>query len=365
MKVGRAQILPRIALASAALAFLSAPDSARAQGCVAVRGAIAPPGSSSGQPSAETGSGDWLLNVSYRWLQSDRHFRGDTEERHRQKEGTEVINDSHFIDVSAIYSISPRFSAALVAPFVYSERSSLYEHDREHRHSSEACGIGDMRIAGYGWIREPSHDNLWNVNLGLGIKAPTGDYEADDIFYTADGPERRNVDQSIQPGDGGWGVTAEVFGYAQIAPRLSAYFQGFYLSNPRDTNGAATNRSNPYEADMSVPDQFSARAGLAFEILPSAGLAVGLGARIDGVPVRDLIGGSNGFRRPGFAVAVEPGIFWHRGDWAASVTVPVAVHRNRQRSVADKRLTDDTGVYRHGDAAFADFFVSASITRRF
>lgn len=48
---------------------------------------------------------------------------------------------------------------------------------------------------------------------GLGIKMPTGNYKAEDVFHyklgtailTRNGP----VDQSIQPGDGGWGLTLE------------------------------------------------------------------------------------------------------------------------------------------------------------
>ena len=45
--------------------------------------------------------------------------------------------------------------------------------------------------------------------------------------------------------------------------------------------------------------------------------------------------------------------------------MPIAVYRNRPQSVADKRTTADTGVYRHGDAAFADFFVTLGVSRRF
>ncbi|CAN5385887.1 hypothetical protein BH23VER1_BH23VER1_10900 [soil metagenome] len=332
---------------------------------MAIRGAVAPQFVGTGELATVPEAGDLLLGVAYRWLRSDRHFSGDTEHPNRQVDETEVINNSHFVDLSATYTISPRYSVALTVPFVYSDRSSLYEHDRINRHSTEAYGLGDMRIAGYGWVRDPSDNPIWNVSLGLGVKAPTGDYEADDIFHTLDGPVRRNVDQSIQPGDGGWGVTAEIFAFTRLTPRLAGYVQGFYLSNPRDTNGADTNRSNPYESVMSVPDQYAARAGLVYAVLPDKGLSVGVGARIDGVPVRDLIGDSNGFRRPGFSVSVEPGIFWHSANWAASVTAPIAVYRNRQRSVADERFSADTGTFRHGDAAFADFFITTSITRRF
>jgi hypothetical protein len=70
--------------------------------------------------------------------------------------------------------------------------------------------------------------------------------------------------------------------------------------------------------------------------------------------------------------SIQPG----DGGWGFSVEVsafrevlpqtsPVAVYRNRERSLADSRWTTDIGIYRHGDAAFADFLVQATITRQF
>jgi hypothetical protein len=45
--------------------------------------------------------------------------------------------------------------------------------------------------------------------------------------------------------------------------------------------------------------------------------------------------------------------------------VPVAVYRNRQRSVPDEQQSEATGEWRHGDAAFADFLVMFSLSRQF
>ena len=262
---------------------------------MAVRGAGVPLLSTTGPATADLEEGVWFANVSSRWLHSDRHFRGDHEETNRQAEESEVVNDSYFVDLSLLYTISLRHSIGLTVPFVHSERSSLYEHDRVNRHSTEAGGLGDIRLVGYSWLRDPAEHHRWNVAIGLGVKAPTGDYRADDIFYTSTGQERRNVDQSIQPGDGGWGLTSEVLAVGQITDRLSAYAQGFYLSNPRDTNGAETSRSNPYEMVMSVPDQYSARAGLSYAILPEKGLSVsiastGSGRRQQWLPPSRLFG---------------------------------------------------------------------------
>jgi hypothetical protein len=364
---------PRTILFSAGCALLlfasfTASNPLFAQGCVAVRGG--------GQCSlghlheqSHLGAGNWQISLGYRWLHSDRHFRGDHEEKHRKALGTEVINDSHFFDLSAVYSITPRFEVGLTLPFVYSDRSSLYEHDRRNRYHTSAGGLGDVRLTFYGWMLDPQKMPKGNLLFGIGPKFPTGDYKATDTFYSAAGPVVRPVDQSIQPGDGGWGFTTELFGYLELAPRTYGYVQGFYLFNPENVNNVSTQtgtrRGNPFEQVMSIPDQYMGRAGVSYEMVPSWGLSLSLGGRIEGVPVEDVFGKSDGFRRPGYAVSVEPGIALLKNKWSLNLTAPVAVYRNRERSVPDKRWTEQSGIFRHGDAAFADYQILASISRRF
>jgi hypothetical protein len=351
-----------------ALTGLALPSpQAHAQGCVAVRGTgFCPLGLH--DESAFLGPGDWQLGLSYRWLKSDRHFVGDSEQGHRQALGTEVINDSHFFDVSILYGISSRFSVGLTVPFVHSDRSSMYEHlgnASGQRFTTSAGGLGDLRLTAYAWLWDPVTMPKGNVSLGLGPKFPTGDHRAAAVFQRPGGPELRYVDQSIQPGDGGWGFSVEVSAFREVLPQTSLYLQASYLFNPENVNGTPTYRANPYEQVTSIPDQYFARAGVSYLLVPTWGLSASLGGRIDGVPVRDALGGSDGFRRPGYAVYVDPGIFVAHRNWFFSLTTPVAVYRNRERSLADSRWTTDTGIYRHGDAAFADFLVQATITRQF
>ena len=336
------------------------------------------------------------------------------EQKQRQAQGTEVINDSHFIDLGLSYQITPRAGVALVLPFVYSDRSSFYEHSGgspatgARRGHSRASGIGDIRLTGNVWLWNPTKHPKGNIQLGLGLKAPTGDYEATDTFNTVRGPEEHFVDQSIQPGDGGWGFSAEFFAYREIFERTSVYAQGFYMFNPRDVNGVSTGIANPrgrtitalnrtiantastpaqvataqarlnaatalgyntstaLEDVMSVTDQYLARAGFTFTLVKSWGLALSLGGRLEGVPVEDALGDSNGFRRPGYTVAIEPGITLMKGRFSAAVYAPVALYRNRQASVADKRWDQIVGGgTTGGDAAFADFVITTSISYRF
>lgn len=380
------------------------PVEAIAQGCVAVRGGMC------GLPGHDTAieSGPWSVGVAYRWLLSDRHFVGSEEQRHRQEQGTEVINRSHFVDLNVAWRATPRVTVAATLPYVTSDRSSFYEHrggspaTGAQRYFTRASGLGDARVAVQAWWRNPGSEPRFNVQVGLGLKAPTGDYQAKDFYQTVRGPERRYVDQSIQPGDGGWGATLELMGHGRLTARTGWYGQVFYLFNPRDVNGVSTEAANArgrtwlalqrgaaagnalaqqrlaraeslgyanarsLEDVMSVADQYLVRGGLVAAFWPSAGLSANLGVRLEGVPSEDLVGSSNGFRRPGYTWSVEPGVAWKKGDWSAAVFVPVAIYRNRTPSVADGRWNEIVGGgTTGGDAAFADYVVNATVNWHF
>ena len=85
-----------------------------------------------------------------------------------------------------------------------------------------------------------------------------------------------------------------------------------------------------------------------------------LGGRIEGVPVFDAIGGSLGYRQPGYTVSIEPGLTWDGKRNSLSILAPVAVYRNRQRSAAEMAMGRPGG-----DASFADFSILATFTHRF
>jgi len=126
-----------------------------------------------------------------------------------------------------------------------------------------------------------------------------------------------------------------------------------------------TFRSNPFEAEMSIADSYLGRAGLEFTILPKYGFTLSLGGRVEGVPVEDAIGGSEGFRRPGYAVSIEPGVSAMWKGWTAAVYTPVAVYRNREQSIPDQERSAQLGTDVRGDAAFADYSVLFSLAKNF
>ncbi len=350
--------------------WLGTSSSILAQGCVAHRGGgqCSLLGSSLGQ-EGYLKAGEWLLTTSYRWAYSDTHFIRDQEFTLPNLLQAEAINNSHNVDVSILHAVTPRLNIGLILPFSYATRSTKYEHDAVNRHETSAGGLGDIRLMAYWWLWDPGKSSKGNISLGIGPKFPTGDYRATDTFYTSSGPVRREVDPSIQPGDGGFGLSLELFSFLEISERVSAYAQGSYLFNPRNTNGVPVYGGpaggNPVLPVTSVADQFSARAGFSYTPVPAWGLAVTLGPRIDGVPARDAFGASDGFRRPGTTLSIEPGITWTKDGWSVSVTAPVALYRNRPRSTEDIEISAQRGIYQAGDAAFADYFITASISRKF
>ncbi|WP_224484835.1 hypothetical protein [Robertkochia aurantiaca] len=316
------------------------------------------------------GPGDLILGTNYRYFKSFRHFRGTEEEPDRVANETEVINHSHSWDMFITYGISNRWYANLVIPMVINTRSSLYEHGREERNMTFSRGIADIR-AGVGfWLLDPVEHAHNNVAIGAGIKIPTGNFNATDIFYNvgpSGEPQVRPVDQSIQPGDGGWGFTLDLQFYTRLTERLYGYGGGFYLFNPREMNGIRTFRETlspilENESVMSVPDQFAIRAGLSYSI--STSVAGSLGLRFEGVPVEDLIGGSEGFRRPGNVLSIDPGFSFMKNNFTFNLNVPVALRRERPQSVTDKETEMQTGIPRNGDAAFADYLINVGLAWR-
>lgn len=331
------------ALALAAVFVVTAVQ-AHAQGCVIARGggdASIADGSSYLQPK------HWQLGFSFRHFKSHRHYAGDDEQTQRSDQGTEVYNNSDFFDTSVSYGWSNRLSLNLTIPTVNHNRNSLYEHlgnNSGKRFSTQAMGFGDVRVGGSYWVKDPAGDQRGNVAVGFGFKLPTGNAEVKDIFMKAGGPSLRYVDSSIQPGDGAWGYTVELQGYWRLRPGLSAFGSGSYLINPEGRNE---------NTGFSIPDSYLVRGGFNYRVEAVRGLSVSLAARNEGVIAHDLFGSSRGSRRPGFAVAVEPGATYTRGRYSATLTVPIAVHRNRVTTYGSAKA---------GDAAFADFTINTSFS---
>lgn len=294
--------------------------------------------------------------MGYRYQPSFRHYIGTVEQKQREIAGTQILNIFHLLDFSIERQLTPRFSVGGSVPVLFAHRNQLYNP----RGKFVVNSIGDIAVGGRAWIFKPPTESGDNISVGMFLKLPTGKYNATGLATNALGQQIiATADQSVQAGDGGTGLAVELQGFKRIPFQSELYFTGTYLFNPRDTNGVSSFRSAPGETVLSVSDQYLYRGGIGRPVPKIKGLAVSFGGRIEGVPVRDAFGKSNGFRRPGYAISLDPGFLYVRGAYLFSCNIPWAIERNRKRSVADYANR------RRGDAAFADYALMFSLSRRF
>ncbi len=352
-------------------------EKALAQGCVAIKGNAS---TCMAIHADSSNVSSWQFASSARYFKSFRHFSGTVENTDRLKQQTEVINYTSVINLSLTRIINNRWSVMVDLPVSNNVRSSLYEHGlvngayiKKERHTTGSFGIGDIRFAAYRWLLDPIKNTKGNVQLGLGIKLPTGDYNYKDYWYNVGvngTKELRTVDQSIQLGDGGTGFTVELNTFYNFKHNFGVYGNLYYLMNPREQNGTRTYRETlsrflANEAIMSVPDQYMVRGGFNYSFNHIKGLSVAAGARLEGIPVHDLVGRSGDFRRPGYIWSVEPSVNYEYKKLVVFASVPFALLRNRTQSVTDIENSAIRGIHVQGDAAFADYTVNLGIATRF
>jgi hypothetical protein len=302
---------------------------------------------------------EWRIAVGYRYLYGNQFFVGD---QVTTTFGPPIIYHIHSADVTLTYAATDRFTLSLTVPALDGTQSAVRQDSI--RHDAHAIGLGDISLVSSGWLWNPETHVKGNVALGVGVKAPTGSNKYSDTFFRANGTSiQYPVDQSIQPGDGGWGVILQMQAFRRLFARAFGYLAGAYLISPRALSDVARPPPNN-SVYWSVPDVYSGRVGLMYGLLPEQGLSVSLGGRIDGIPYHDLIGGGEaGFRRPGHVVFLDAGVALTRGRSTFTLSTPIRV----SGSLADSAMVRPNGIPNptraSGDLARILIFVSYS--RRF
>jgi hypothetical protein len=329
------------------------------QGCIVARS-----NGDVGGPESEGGylqPGDFDFDIGYRHQFSYIHFVGPTEQSYRVADGTEVENKINLENLSVTYQLTSRFSITADVPVLTASR-----HTNDSPVIYTSSGIGDSSFMVQGWLWNPKENKRGNIQISFGLLAPTGKDNVANVVdaQTGKGPVYTIVDYSIQPGQGSWGLPLQWVTYKNWANN-QLYFNGDYVMMLQDTNnvvrtGAAANPLTLTQYNA-VSDQYLLEAGVAHPISRIRGLTITFGPRMEGVPSRNLlpVGNNLGFRRPGFAISLEPGIQYSRGRSVFSAEIARAIYRDRTRSVPD----DLTGG--HGDAAFANYVWLASYSFRF
>lgn len=314
--------------------------------------------------------GDWQVSLSSRNLVSNDHYNGTEEQVQRQTLQNYVTNRQNLADLGITRAITKRLSVTLGVPYVNSSWASrdplLPLPAARHEIAQNGRGLGDISLSGRYWLLNPDMHRTWNVAAGAGVKMPTGNAAAKDTFPGRTDPTSnipRYVDQSVQPGDGGWGLMLDSNAF-WILKRVMLFGSSSYLANPRDTNGTpsiltvlginTTTGANAGLGVNSVPDQYFARLGGSVAVWKGVGAS--LTWRMEGLKRYDVFGASHGWRRPGTEMFVEPGVSYSNGRHTFSFNVPIGYYYNR-------RPNPYTG--NKGDATFPRQIFLSSYSVRF
>jgi hypothetical protein len=292
------------------------------------------------------------LDLGYRVFNSNKYFVGSQE----IPRPTAVENHQNIFDIGLEYRVSHRWSVIADIPVYNGTRNQIYPPQGIF----QVSGLGDVTIGAQAWLFRPPTENGGNVAVHAQLKMPTGINNATGTALYKGQMIKATADQSMQPGDGTWAFSLGTQGYKRLWRSASAYGQGNYLFSPADTTGVATFRSQPGQGVMSATDQYLFRGGLSQGVPKVRGLAMSLGVRGEGVPVRDLLGNSDGFRRPGFILSLDPGVMFNYKRDTLSVNGPWALYRDRPPSVPEIRSHTT-----NGDAFFADYTVVVGISHHF
>jgi hypothetical protein len=321
------------------LCALASPSPARAQGCVCQKQG----GPVFGGVGPYIEGGKWQFLAFYRGYQSEQHFRGT--EPFTELDANGPRNAQRLTSVDLTWAASTRLNLSLSVPLF----ANNFDVRRQPPAGGQrvwvpigASGLGDINLRGRYWILDPNgrHGGSHNIGASLGVKFPTGKSDRTDDYFGRQVP----VDVSIQTGDGHWGGLASLYAFQNAGP-ATLFATGTYLFVPGNTTEVPTffgSLRNPNNTTFnSAADQFSVQLGGSVTLVEKW-LIPSLAYRIEGVPVSDVFGDSDGFRRPGVIGFVEPGFNFVFGRNLIGVTLAIRSHVNIKDSPTSTRVEDAT-----------------------
>ena len=299
-----------------------------------------------------------------------------------------VINKQEVTEFVGTYQINSQASVSLALPFENGSFSFLYGPSPPQfkslspylqqplkfraRSRMRGRGFGDMTLVAHCWVLPTRHFTSGNVQFGLGVKFPTGQSNQKSIFPHIDGTDLglHTNDQSIQPGDGSWGIITDLSAFKTvrlpIVHAATIFGFGTYLINTRGANGApsigqslsapaAFAKSDPAEFTDAAVDQYAGEVGFNLPVPMFHGIYASYAGRVEGVPGNNLVGSNAGFRRPGFVLFHEPGLSYAYGKNVWSLSVPIRCLQN---------ITTVAVSHRHSDATVANWIILARYSRQ-
>ena len=316
------------------------------QGCIIVRNV-----SGLGQydvTSKSFSTSNWQISINNRYFKAYRDYKGKTDLKTPSQIRMLLL---HFQWTLVLRRLLPHgWSIDLGFPISANSRTTNSEHGGPNtaRHTTSTYGMGDLQFTALKWLLKPSDNQRGNIQLGLGIKFPTGDFKKQGYFYRDDTTRiLSTLNPAIQLGDGGTGIIAELNTYYFLNSKktISLYGNFYYLANPTNINGTQYTQGRAETAanillgayDVSVIDVFSIRAGVTYDV---KNWAFSAGIRDEGAPVYDLIGKSDGIRRSGYTLSAEPGIIHKFKSATIYAYVPFLLSHEVKQSALDKIISE-------------------------
>ncbi len=325
------------------------------QGCVAIRNIAGFSQFAELGQSSKTEKEKWMMDVNNRVFEAYTFLEGTTKiTPENLRSGVTLHEFTTNFELTRL--LNNGWAISLDMPVSANATAGELEHASGDYHLTHDFGLGDMRLTVYKWLFNGPSSDRGNIQLGLGIKFPTGNYHSEDYFY--DDPSNKNfkelfpVNVAIQLGDGGTGITTQFNAFYLINSHISIYGNFFYLISPRDQNGVAAWPPNLVPAATyavfqqatydvnSVPDSYTSRAGANFLFGKWVATA---GFRYEGVPAHDLVGQDNGLRRAGHIFSAEPGIQYKLPKSLIYAFVGIPIERRTIVTVPDERMAAITG----------------------
>jgi len=308
-----------------------------AQGCVCQRQNA----SGYAGDNAYLKAGDWLFSTSYENFTSDRHYQGTNFIPSLTSRGPTNVQNA--LAIGATYAVTDRLSATLEAPILvtsYTLNRVPPGGTTAVKEGTHSNGLGDITLRASYWLRT-TYQAKWNVALSLGVQAPTGKADVMDTIYGRLVAE----DVSVQPGQKAWAVPLGSQGFVEFR-RLAVFGSGIYLFNPRDTTGVPTffgSLSNPNNKQVnSSTDQYLAQGGAVVKLWRKKWPLPSVSYRISGVPIHDVFGPSEGFRRPANVQFIEPGVSFQFGPQVVYFSTGILTYVDVKPTPANPNVTDAT-----------------------
>lgn len=304
-------------------------------------------------PGLGAAGGKFQLSVGWRYSKATQSYF-DSRVNHSFTSTWQPKERLSILDVSGRYAFNKRFSVLGTLPVVMNHFSTLLPPlgpGIGARHGWSPSGVGDLSLFGQCSVLDPKNSPFQNVSLGLGIKIPTGAWNLHATIpdETGANPRRRSMyPPAIFPGDGGVGILAgydawKILRTPNELRGITLFSSAYYLVNPRNANGTPSMVASlgvPLTPNFfgrltnSVTDSYSISAGASVR-LPGTWNRPGLKnlrPRVswhwEGVPTYDLIGGSAGFRQPGAAMSIAPGLTYAIGKNYLIAEVPITFWRH-------------------------------------